>query len=119
MSPVLWYILPFCLSNPFDIISKSTMIMKTKENLSYSTQSFYVTTWNFQLCFICVHLVKWRELCCVIFFFLGGGYEFKFWVLYKIMPLNLDTILKSKMHSSTLMVSCFKTKEQKISNESY
>lgn len=36
---------------------------------------------------------------------------FKFGALYKIMQLNLDTILKSEMHSSTLMVSCFKTNE--------
>lgn len=35
------------------------------------------------------------------------------------MQLNLDTILKSEMHSSTLMVSCFENNERKISNESY
>ena len=34
------------------------------------------------------------------------------------MQLNLDTILKSEMHS-TLMVSCFENNERKISNESY
>lgn len=73
MSPILWYILPFCLNNPFEIISKSTVIMKTKERECELFNSFILCNHlEFSTVFYLCPLSE-MERTVLRNFFLGGG----------------------------------------------
>lgn len=74
MSPILWYILPFCLNNPFEIISKSTVIMKTKERECELFNSFSLCDHlEFSTVFYLCPLSEMERIVLCNFFFLGGG----------------------------------------------